>query len=700
MSLNLKYQIIVSGILCLLAFSKCQTRVDGIDFKNIISQSWQLRGEQREAFLKENILLADSLNHEDGRVRTRYFLGFFYESFQKFELANAVYLELLDLTQELDNSEWEASTLIQLGQTHIYQGEYLEAEAFLIDALDKSELQSNPKLKGYTYSALGLLYERKSEIGRAISVYQNALDVFRNTLDTTMQIKTLNYLGIQYAALDLSDLSSSSYEKAAKLALSKKDSAQYISSLYQSGINLIKNGEYDKALILSLKAEGLFSQSMDSAKYARILNNIGDAYLGLYSSQRDSIYFDSAFHFMNESLRIKTKINDKKGRAFTLFNLGKLFSKFDVEKSEKYFSEAFEIWRKDKNSLNLSKIAIELVELYLPINLNESNYYLTLTDSLSRQFDNLSQKARIMGLRASIASLSNDLSSYKLYIDKRDSLLSLDGSQKRQKFVAAAEVRLRTLELEKEKELLLETNGLQEDIADFRKLLLVIAIVFLIVIILFLAYSIRKNRNLVHLNERIVNLKNGILHNQFNSFELLRAIFRLEEREAVSSENKSLLTEVNTKIGSLTGLSRILYKEQLKNYAGTSMIDLKEYLESIVPDSMQLNNEDLDYHLSIDSITVKSDVALSIGLVVNELCINYIKHAIPNGADQMSIELNELNEKINLHYTDNADLGNQINEGTNTYSKLVTSLVQDLKGTIITNSAKGIEYKIEIPIKK
>ncbi len=700
MLLNQKYRIVVSGILCLLAFSNCQTRLDDIDFKEVVSQSWQFQGSQREVFLKENVLLADSLNNEDGRIRTRYFLGYFYESLQKFAMADNVYLELLDITRNLDNKEWEVSTLIQLGQTHIYQRKYPEAEAFLMDALSKSDLQPNPKLKGFTYSALGLLYERKSEIGKTIDVYQNALEVFKGTLDTTMQIKTLNYLGIQYAALDLHDLSSVSYEKAAELALSKKDSVQYISSLYQSGINLIKNGDYDRALTLGFRAQNLLKKRMDSAKYARVLNNIGDAYLGLYNNERASAYFDSAFHFMDESLKIKTQINDKKGRAFTLFNLGKLFSESDEKKSNRYFSEAFEIWNRDKSSVNLSKTAIALAKLNLGISLNKAVDYLALADSLNEQFDNLSQQANIMELKATIASLSNDLSSYKLFMDERDSLLRLDGSQKRQKFVAATEVRLRTLELEKEKELLLETNELQEDIAESRKLLLGVAIMLLVIVMLFLAYSIKKNQSLVRLNERIVNLKNGILHNQFNSFELLRAIFRLEEREAESSENKSLLTEVNTKIGSLTGLSRILYKEQLKNYSGTAMIDLKEYLESIVPDSMQLNNEDLDYHLSVDKITIKSDIALSIGLIVNELCINYIKHAIPNGADRMAIELNESSGKINLHYFDNAQLKDRNGYEDNIYSKLVVSLVNDLNGNVITSSEEGVEYRIVIPIKK
>jgi len=695
-----KLPLLVLVFFIMLTAWHCVEQSDPIDFDQLINDSWKLRGEEKEQHLIEASTLADSLNHAYGKIRTLFFLGYHYESTRDYTKADSVYRRLVEVTQQHQDLKWEVSTLIQLGQVLTYQRKFIEAEAILEDALPKSMRQPDALLPGYTHQAFALVYQRQGNDKEAIASYEEALKVFEEQEHTAMKIRTLNFLGSEYAVLNLFDLSSEAYLEAATLALADEDTAQYISAIYQSGINLIENEDYEEALNLGKKALALQDQSKDQAKYARIMNNIGDAYLGIYLDGKDESDYDSARYFMQNSLTIKTDLGDKKGRAFTLFNLGRLAAASDNDEAENYFLEAFEIWQQAKDGVNLFNVAMELGGYYLDRSTDDAAAYLQLADSLSINHDNLSQDIAMANLKAQMALKKSNLAGFEIWIGRRDSLSDVFGEMERTISVAGTEVRLQTMELKQTNAQLLKDRANQEKLARLRMWLMIILLGFLLVAIGFLWYIRKRNHQLDRLNQRIKKLKDTVLHSQSNAINLVSALLRLQEKQVSSDDEKRLLREVNGRVAALGGMTQLLYEEQWNHEAGSAAVNLKDYLEEIVTETLTvLPSEEVEVNGNYVSVELISNKALSIGLIINELIINFFKHAHKAGGNRLELSSELQGNQLLIQYKDNGPGINEKATGKSSFgSFMISSLVEDLKGKMSSFSDNGLYYQIKIPV--
>ncbi|KAF5029195.1 Histidine kinase-, DNA gyrase B-, and HSP90-like ATPase [anaerobic digester metagenome] len=100
----------------------------------------------------------------------------------------------------------------------------------------------------------------------------------------------------------------------------------------------------------------------------------------------------------------------------------------------------------------------------------------------------------------------------------------------------------------------------------------------------------------------------------------------------------------------------------------------------------------------IDDIKLGIDTLIPLGLIINELITNSLKHAFPNKKGKININLKTTNTNIlNLKITDNGiGIPQTINiKNTQTLGlKIVKILTEQLDGTIQLNKNNGTNYKI------
>jgi PAS domain S-box-containing protein len=135
--------------------------------------------------------------------------------------------------------------------------------------------------------------------------------------------------------------------------------------------------------------------------------------------------------------------------------------------------------------------------------------------------------------------------------------------------------------------------------------------------------QIRKN-----LREKEILLRE-LYHRTKNNMQVISSMLRMRAR---SLKNPQLLNAFNEIEGKI--LSMALVHQKLYESKDLSQLNLKDYINSLIVLIKQLyldfmNN--ITIHTKMKDIYVLIDTAIPLGLVVNELLTNAIKHAFPDG---------------------------------------------------------------------
>lgn len=199
------------------------------------------------------------------------------------------------------------------------------------------------------------------------------------------------------------------------------------------------------------------------------------------------------------------------------------------------------------------------------------------------------------------------------------------------------------------------------------------------------------------LDEKEVLLKE-VHHRVKNNMQIVYSLLRNQLKYVALPEAKDILEKTCLRISAMAIVHQKLYDEKLLN-----KINLVEYLESL---SHELNESFHDTNVQfikkLEPAIVNVDLALNIGLIVNELVSNSFKHAFEGkGPHIISISLKNIKEHLFLEVTDN---GKGINKNIHDYQsfglKLIDILSRKLKADVKMNTNFGTQFTFLIPIKK
>ena len=135
--------------------------------------------------------------------------------------------------------------------------------------------------------------------------------------------------------------------------------------------------------------------------------------------------------------------------------------------------------------------------------------------------------------------------------------------------------------------------------------------------------------------------------------------------------------------------SMAMVHEKLYQSSTFTDINFKQYIEKLVYDILynyKIPTGTIKTDMIIENINLNIDTAIPLGLIVNELVTNNVKHAFPQSEGTITIKLKSLNEQMELTFADNGiglPKGMDI-ENTKTLGlKLVKSLVNQLEVDLI-----------------
>ena len=228
----------------------------------------------------------------------------------------------------------------------------------------------------------------------------------------------------------------------------------------------------------------------------------------------------------------------------------------------------------------------------------------------------------------------------------------------------------------------------------YQKALYVVPVILGLLISFF--WKTRQNKKLSAKNLQIAFLNKELSHRVKNNLQFITSLMNLQERRLEDAGAKAALNESKNRIQVMSSLHRRLYHRDDAN------INLGEYLKELAnqfQQSYQTAYNDLSVIINVrEKIEIDAEAAGKIGLIVNELVMNAIKHAFANQAHPaVKITLSLKGKKeIKLLVKDN---GSGISEEIDLHQskslgmKLVKNLVEQLKGDLTIKNNNGLQFE-------
>lgn len=186
-----------------------------------------------------------------------------------------------------------------------------------------------------------------------------------------------------------------------------------------------------------------------------------------------------------------------------------------------------------------------------------------------------------------------------------------------------------------------------------------------------------------------------IHHRVKNNLQLISTLLNLQSKYINNQQILDFFKESQDRIKTISLIHEILYQSN-----DLSCIYFKKFVQKIISyivSTYGINKENLSIKLDIDEINLNIDVSIPLGLIINELFTNSIKHAFKNRTNNMvKVSLKKENNTYQLLVSDNGK-GFEFNDISVIKTlglKLVYILTQQLKGNLTIENDNGAKFLI------
>ncbi len=187
-----------------------------------------------------------------------------------------------------------------------------------------------------------------------------------------------------------------------------------------------------------------------------------------------------------------------------------------------------------------------------------------------------------------------------------------------------------------------------------------------------------------------------IHHRVKNNLQIIVSLFNLQSRYISDQKVLDVIRESQSRVRAMALVHERIYRSE-----NVASVDLKEYLTF-------LGEQVFHYHgvkpsqiklcLTMPEIRLDVDTGIPLGLIVNELLSNSLKHAFPDGRKgTISILFSTCDENISLVFSDDGvgfPAGLDWKNSPSLGLRLIISLVRQLNGTIELDPSPGTTFRI------
>lgn len=201
-------------------------------------------------------------------------------------------------------------------------------------------------------------------------------------------------------------------------------------------------------------------------------------------------------------------------------------------------------------------------------------------------------------------------------------------------------------------------------------------------------------------------LLSEVHHRVKNNLAVVSSLLQLERFKTEDEAISNLLRNTESRIISIAKIHELLY--QSKDFSNVQLDSYVNELITHLQDTHQMKGRAIEVDVKITDFNINVNQALPVGLIINELITNAVKHAFPHQTsgtitvlimekedNMVTVEVRDNGKGMNI---DVADLKEQGNLGFTLISTLVNQLNADL--SIIDNDGTRFRFSFQKSDKK
>jgi two-component sensor histidine kinase len=186
-------------------------------------------------------------------------------------------------------------------------------------------------------------------------------------------------------------------------------------------------------------------------------------------------------------------------------------------------------------------------------------------------------------------------------------------------------------------------------------------------------------------------------HRVGNSLQIIASLLHLQANSSSQEDVKAALTNAMGRVAAVAQVHRRLYtSHDLKS------VVLNQYLEALLEDLRRSaeGNKMSRLTLKAEPIEIDPDRAVAIGIIVNELVMNAVKYAYPDGSGPIHVELKPEGDDLLLSITDDG-VGLNVKadpRGTGMGQRIVSAMASKLEADVARDPAhSGTRIVLRFP---
>lgn len=199
-------------------------------------------------------------------------------------------------------------------------------------------------------------------------------------------------------------------------------------------------------------------------------------------------------------------------------------------------------------------------------------------------------------------------------------------------------------------------------------------------------------------NERLAALVREANHRVANSLQIVASFIQIQANVISTPEALTALKDTRQRVQTISRLHRRLYTTD-----DIRTIELQEYLQTVLSDLEAAWSTDAAprvIRFTAEPIRLRTDHAVSVGVVVNELVSNACKYAYPNDAPgeiRVTLQRNEDGFQIAIEDDGVGFIEDAAPTGTGIGTKLVEAMARSLSATVDYRTSDGARVLLTVP---
>ncbi len=574
----------------------------------------------------------------------------------------------LFLSERLGYKKGIAMSYNNLGIINYYKAIYNVALTYHDRSLEIMSEIGNRKGMAGSFNNKGAVYTQQGEFALAIEQYLNSIRILEEVNDQEGVGKSYNNIGLVYYLQGNYDQAEDYYSKALEILKPLKNHSVISDIMNNLGIISFEKGEYEESLEYHFKSLDGRAGTNNQRGMATSYTNIGDVY-----AAKEVV--DKAMEYQKKALEIQEELGDKKGMLSSIQGLARVQSlSGNSDQALKYMEDVISISSEIGAKKELRDAYNEISEIYI----RKGDY----------------KKA---------------LSFKNRYAQMKDTLFS----EQTQEIATNLETKFENEKKTKEIEILQRENEIQELQLGRNRILITSFTISLVLALVSVVLYARTNRDrkkafslLQKQNESIKKQKEEkevllmeIHHRVKNNLQVINSLIRLQCAYTDDQVALDLFDECQNRI-----ISMALIHEKMYESHDLSNVNIQEYIAELSQNLLRSyrlhKNVELDIDVSVKTLTL--DTLIPLGLLLNELISNSLKHAFlddkEDGVITVKLDRDSSSGKFVLEIGDNGiGLPNDFtfNSALTLGIELVVTLSSQLDGTIERIEKPGSHFRIE-----